>query len=262
VRIAILIPGFVLVATAIASAQGRGGGGGEDMAARGATVYNQTCATGYCHGVKGTSGGAPRLAARGFDAAYITQVVRAGIQGTAMPAFGTTLSRPDFTAVVAYVGSLNGIAPTAALIPERGMPRRQLPPEAAKGRALFYDALRGFGRCSVCHQVEGTGIAVADPIAKVPENVAALHALASPHIVSATAEGSTFPALVLSKGAVQVKLYDLTMQPPVLRTFAAAEVKLADKSSWGHATAMAAYNDAELESILTYLRVVLNPEKP
>ncbi len=251
-----------LATCSIISAQGRGGGGGEDITARGVTVYNQSCATGYCHGVKGTSGGAPRLAARGFDAAYITQVVRAGIQGTAMPAFGTTLSRADLTAVVAYVGSLNGIAPTAGLIPERGMPRRNLPPEAQKGRALFYDAIRGFGRCSTCHQVDGTGIAVADPIAKVPENVAALRAIPSPHVVTATAEGSMFPALVLSKGAMQVKLYDLAVEPPVLRTFAASEVKLAVKSSWSHATALAAYNDTELESILGYLRVAVSPEKP
>lgn len=253
---------LIVTTSVIASAQGRGGGGGAEMAALGEKVYNQTCATGYCHGVKGTSGGAPRLAARGFDAAYITQVVRAGIQGTGMPAFGTTLSRGDLTAVVAYVGSLNGIVPTAGLIAERGMPRRQLPPEAAKGRALFYEAIRGFGRCSVCHQVDGTGIAVADPIAKVPDNVAALRAIASPHIMTATAEGGTFPALVLSKGAINVKLYDLTTKPPVLRTFAAAEVKIGGASGWSHNSAMAAYSDAELDSVLAFLRVVVNPEKP
>jgi mono/diheme cytochrome c family protein len=230
------------------------------MAAQGEKVYNQTCATGYCHGVKGASGGAPRLAARGFDATYITQVVRAGIQGTGMPAFGTTLSRGDFAAVVAYVGNLNGVVATALAIPDRGMPRQQLPPEAAKGRALFYDAIRGFGRCSVCHQVGGTGIAVADPIAKVPENAAALRAMPSPHIVNATAEGSTFPALVLSKGAVTVKLYDLTTKPPVLRTFAAAEVKIGTASNWSHNSAMAAYNDAELESVLAFLKAAGNPE--
>ena len=252
---------LILATWAIASAQGRAGGGGADMAAQGEKVYNQTCATGYCHGVKGASGGAPRLASRGFDAAYITQVVRAGIQGTGMPAFGTTLSRGDLTAVVAYVGSLNGIAPTAALIPDRGMPRRQLPPEAAKGRALFYEAIRGFARCSVCHQVDGTGIAVADPIGKVPENVAALRAIASPHVVNATAEGSTFPALVLSKGAITVKLYDLTTKPPVLRTFAAAEVKIGGASNWSHNSAMAAYNDGELESVLAFLKVAGGGEK-
>jgi mono/diheme cytochrome c family protein len=202
------------------------------------------------------------LAARGFDAAYITNVVRSGIQGTGMPAFGTTLNRADLAAVTAYVGSLNGIAPAALpAMADRGMPRRQLPPEAQKGRTLFYEAARGFGRCSTCHQVDGVGIAVADPIAKVPENVSGLKTLASPHMSTATADGSAFPALVLSKGAVSVKLYDFTTSPPVLRTFASSEVKLTDGSSWKHASAMSAYTDAELESILGYLKVAVQPQQ-
>ncbi len=177
---------LLCIATAMLSAQR--GGGGADAVAHGADVFAQSCATGYCHGVKGTSGGAPRLASRGFDAAYITNVVRSGIQGTGMPAFGTTLNRADLAAVTAYVGSLNGIAPAALpALADRGMPRRQLPPEAQKGRALFYEAARGFGRCSTCHQVDGVGIAVADPIAKVPESVGALKGLASPHMSTATA---------------------------------------------------------------------------
>src|SRR5262249_40852005 len=32
---------------------------------QGEEVFSKTCATGYCHGAKGVSGGAPRLAARG-----------------------------------------------------------------------------------------------------------------------------------------------------------------------------------------------------
>jgi mono/diheme cytochrome c family protein len=251
------LPICLLSVAAVAFAQGRGGGD----TGNGEKIYNQSCATGYCHGVKGTSGGAPRLASRGFDAAYITQVVRTGIQGTGMPAFGTQLSRLDLAAVISYVGTLNGIAPTA-LPPDRGMPRRQLAPEAAKGRAMFFDAVRGFGRCSVCHQVDGTGIAVADPIANVPASVSALRALASPHVVSATAEGSTFPVLVLSKGALNVKLYDLTTKPPVLRTFLAAEVKLGSASNWSHNSAMAAYTDSELDNVLAFLKVGVSADKP
>lgn len=253
----------LLLAPTMVVAQGRGAataGAADQMLARGADLYNKTCATGYCHGVKGASGGAPRLASRGFDAAYITQVVRVGIAGTGMPGFGTQLDRADMAAVVAYVGSLNGIAPTTLAIPDRGMPRRQLPPEAAKGRALFYDAIRGFNRCSTCHQVDGTGIAVADPIAKIPDSVASLRAIASPHVVSATAEGSTFPALVLSKGAVTVKLYDLTSKPPVLRTFLAKEAQLGGVSSWSHNSAMSAYSDGDLETVLAYLKAVAAPQ--
>ena len=59
-----------------------------------------------------------------------------------------------------------------------------------------------------------------------------------------------------------VKLYDLTSKPPVLRTFAAAEVKVGGASNWSHNSAMAAYSDAELESVLAFLRVAVNPERP
>src|ERR1019366_2291683 len=107
------------------------------------------------------------LAARGFDQAYINTTITRGIPGTAMPAFGTTLSRNDLTAVTAYVAALNGIpGSTAAPV------AKALSPDAARGRELFYEAARSFGRCATCHEVNGMGIPVATPIAVVPPNAA------------------------------------------------------------------------------------------
>ena len=74
------------------------------------------------------------------------------------------------------------------------------------------------------------------------------------------ADGESFPALVLSKGVMQVKVYDLTVAPPVLRVFPAAAAKIQDGSTWRHAAAMASYTDAELEGILVFLRVVGQPQ--
>ncbi len=82
----------------------------EDVTARGEKVFQETCSTGYCHGAKGTAGGAPRLVGRGFDQGFITATVTRGVPGTAMRAFATSLDRRDLTAVIAYVASLNGIA--------------------------------------------------------------------------------------------------------------------------------------------------------
>jgi mono/diheme cytochrome c family protein len=82
----------------------------------GEKVFAQSCATGYCHGARGAPAGAPRLAGRGFDQAYITNTVMRGLPGTAMPAFGTTLSRPDLAAVVAQ----------ALPVPRRNRFRRKL----------------------------------------------------------------------------------------------------------------------------------------
>src|SRR5271165_3211246 len=81
---------------------------------QGEKIFNQTCATGYCHGSKGAPGGAPRLAARGFDRAYIDTTIARGIPGTAMPAFGNAMKRNDLTAVAAYVAALNGVAGSTA----------------------------------------------------------------------------------------------------------------------------------------------------
>jgi mono/diheme cytochrome c family protein len=222
-------------------------------AARGLDVFNKSCATGYCHGVKGTPGGAPRLAARGFDDAYISQTVRNGIAGTGMPAFGMTLDRADLLAVIAYVDNLNGVTPPPNPF-AMGREARKLPPEAQRGRQLFVDQVRGFQRCSTCHQADRIGIPVALPFSSVPENVAALRAVATPQVETATADGDSFPALPLNKSGAEVKLYDLKTLPPVLRTFPKGSVTFKEGSSWRHEAMLAPYNDQELEAILAFLR--------
>ena len=228
----------------------------QDLAARGAEIYNKSCATGYCHGLQGTQGGAPRLADRGLDEGHIVQVVRSGISGTAMPAFGSSLPDEDLAAVIAYVANLNGISPSSIPTAPRGPTPRKLPPEAELGRRFFFDATLGFSRCSTCHQVDGKGIAVAAPISRIPESVPALKELATPHVGTATVGGESFPALTVSKGGTQVSLYDLTVPPPVLRTFPSASLKLSEGSDWRHASLLAIYPEANLERILNFLRAV------
>jgi len=224
---------------------------------RGLDVFNKSCATGYCHGEKGMPGGAPRLAARGFDDAYVSQTVRVGIPGTGMPAFGTTLDRADLLAVVAYVDGLNGVTPPPNPF-AAGPERRRLAPDAQRGRQLFADQVRAFARCSSCHQADGIGIAVAVPFSLVPENVAALRRIATPEIETATFEGDSFPALVLNKSGAQTKLYDLKTLPPVLRTVPKNSVTFQSGSTWRHEAMLASYNDQELEAILVFLRAVVS----
>ncbi len=217
----------------------------------GEKIFNQTCATGYCHGAKGATGGAPRLAGRGFDQAYINTTISRGITGTAMPAFGNTLSRSDLTVVAAYVASLNG---AVAAVSDKAP---ALSPEATRGRELFSEAARSFGRCATCHEVNGIGIPVASPIAAVPANVAALRALATPLVGTATSEGETMPALVISEAKRGTILYDVTSSPPVERFLEPGTVKVSAGSNWKHASTISSYNDAELSAILAYLRTAV-----
>lgn len=228
----------------------------EDTLKRGEQLFAQTCGSGYCHGGRGAGGGAPRLAARGFTQSFIASTVSRGVPGTAMPAFGGTLPPADLNAIVVYVALLNNIQ---NLEMGAGAPAAEpkLSTEAARGRALFSDAARGFGRCSTCHEVGGLGIPVTAPVQSVPENAAALRALATPRVVTATAGGETMPALVVANKSASVTFYDLTAVPPVLRTELPSAVRMQEGSVWRHANVMGAYSDVELNAVLAYLRAQL-----
>lgn len=231
------------------------------MIARGEQVFGQSCANGYCHAAKGADGGgAPRLVSRGFDEAYISKVVISGIAGTPMASFAGKLPPADLGAVIAYVDNLNGVVPSAnpagrgSLQPPAPLQRSSLPPDAEKGRRLFFEATLGFGRCSTCHQVASQGMAVASPIATVPASAPAFQALKTPNVSTATIDGDSMPALVLSHGSRTTIFYDLTSAPPVYRTVDSSQVKIAAGSSWSHASVLKAYSGDELRSILSFLR--------
>jgi mono/diheme cytochrome c family protein len=199
---------------------------------------------------------------RHFDQAYINNVVTRGVPDTGMPSFATRLSRPDLVAVIAYVAALNGItnpnvgpggaAATVSLRPK-------LTGDAARGVRLFTDAVRSFGRCSTCHEVDGLGISVTAPIAKVPAAAAELKALATPAVKTGTMDGESMPVLVLSEGKQSVVFYDLTSVPPVQRNAEPGSVKFADGSNWRHSSVIKSYDDSELAAILTYLQAVVKP---
>ena len=241
-----------LFISALASAQNP-----PDALKQGEAVFSKTCATAYCHGPAGAGGGAPRIAARGFDLAFISNTVTRGVPGTAMSGFSNTLSRIELAAVVSYVARLNGIAtPNAGPVNASPAPQTAgLSGQTVRGREMFLDAVRGFGRCSTCHEVEGVGIPVAAPIGRVPADTAALRALVTSRVSTATVAGESMPILMLSNRSQAVLFYDLTAGPPVLRNETPSAVKLRESSDWRHSSAIGAYNDQELTSILEYLRM-------
>jgi mono/diheme cytochrome c family protein len=246
-----------LLTLGVSQAQNR-----NEVLQQGEQVFAKTCGTGYCHGAKGAAGGAPRLAGRHFDQAYIASVVTRGIPGTAMTSFATSLPRPDLVAVIAYVADLNGA--TDSNIGGEGVagslaPQPALTGEAATGALLFKEAVRGFGRCSTCHEVAGAGISVAAPIVNVPASAAALKALTTPNVKTASMKGESMPALVLSEGKQGTIFYDLTSAPPVQRNAEPGSVKFSDGSNWRHASFIGVYTDSELSAVLAYLRAVVKP---
>jgi hypothetical protein len=100
---------------------------------------------------------------------------------------------------------------------------------------------------------------VTTPIEKIPADAAALRALATPDVRTATVGAEAMPALIVSQAKTRALFYDLTSVPPVLRTVDPGTLKVAEGSAWRHTAVMGAYNDTELASILAFLREVIKP---
>jgi mono/diheme cytochrome c family protein len=230
--------------------------------ARGEQIFAQNCSVGYCHGVAGAAGRGPRLRGRSFSKDYVYGVTRDGIPSSAMPAWKDRLKEEDIRAVVEYVASLataTDAAPPANPMPPgtgpAAFPNFRGPAAAARGHELFFDPARE--NCGVCHSVGGRGIAVAPDLAGTQEiTLSDIEATRPRHVVTAKLRsGEEFPALPGERDEDQVRLYDLTLAPPVLRTFARSEVgSLVPTSTWRHSDFIRDYSRSELEAIVRYLR--------
>lgn len=227
----------------------------EDVAL-GAKVFARSCAVGYCHGSGGAAGRAPRIQGRSFTAEYLLKVTREGIAGTAMPAWQGRLSQAEIRAVVAYMLSISaGPEEVPAVSAPAGKAPVSMPARAKAGKDLFFDAVRGV-RCGTCHAAENWGVPIGPNLAAAPpESVAAIRGVRSKHVRRARlAGGDEFPALEVESKGGWLKLYDLTVSPPVLRTVPAGEIQFSEGAAWNHAAAIASYSDEELEAVIDYLR--------
>jgi hypothetical protein len=79
-------------------------------------------------------------------------------------------------------------------------------------------------------------------------------------VQTATDSGKTFPAVVFEQVKEETRVYDLTAAIPVLRVFAPSAIKLTTGNSWQHSSAIKAYSDEELKSILLFLNSLQEPQ--
>jgi len=223
---------------------------------RGAEIFGATCAGAYCHGVEASGGRAPQLAGRAFAARTLFGVILNGRAAAGMPGFSQQLKSEDIEAVTQYVLSLSGSAPAK---PSGPVP----PPEAERGRALFFDAAR-LGGCGRCHELDSLGSPVGPDLrALAPGQLRNLRAASGARVVTARpVDEDPFPALVAEQTSERVRMYDLGAPLPVLRTFRPAQVRIMPGKAWSHASAAQTYSDAELEAISGYLTWLNRTQPP
>lgn len=223
----------------------------------GARIFRQTCAQGYCHGSGGTQGRAPKLIGRAYDAQVALKIINDGVPNTGMPGFKDRLSSADVNNVLAYVvkisgGDMNKLPMTSSSIAVA------LPNEIQAGRDAFFDALRGVNRCGTCHALDGQGVAIGPNLASGTKYDATAIQKGKPATirqatVKGTVKGDSFPALLVDRKPNAVRVYDLTVIPPPLRTFAPADITFAPATSWSHANVIKGYSAADLDSIVLWL---------
>ena len=249
-----MIPLALLLAQSVA---------GPAAVTRGEQIFAQNCSVGYCHGVAGAAGRGPRLRGRSFAKDYLYNVTRDGIPSSAMPAWKDRLKDDDIRAVVEYVANLatstDPALPANPMPPGIGpaaMPGFKGPTSAARGHELFSDPART--NCGVCHAVGGRGIAIGPDLTegKSSEMLGEIGAMHSRHVLTAKLKnGEEFPALLAKQNVQEIRLYDLTLAPPVMRTLLRADVvSLGQDSTWRHNDFVKDYSRPELEEIVVYLR--------
>jgi len=231
----------------------------QDIYQRGAEVFKKSCAQGYCHGTAGAQGRAPKLTGRNFDQPAVAKIIYDGVPNTGMPGFKNQLAAEPLEAVIAYVVRISGGNYVPGASSASFTPAAAMPADAARGKALFFDAVRGVHRCGTCHSLEGMGTAVGPNLATVsaPDSVtvAAIRKGRGAGIRLATVAGEApFPVLVMEQTAGSFRLFDLSVIPPVLRTIPKGEVTLSGGAVWLHSDSVRNYTDQDLAPISAYLR--------
>ena len=147
---------FVLTAVTPAWAQLQPASGPQAVA-QGKALYDQHCTA--CHGANASAGErAPAIVSaatsmRGQRSdAQLMAIVKNGIPGTAMPAWGNRLSDADIANIGAFIRALRGTALD-----------NPLPGDVARGEAVFW----GKGGCSSCHAISGRGSIVGPDLGNI-----------------------------------------------------------------------------------------------
>lgn len=217
---------------------------------------------GYCHGLGGVGGGAPKLIGRKFSVRYLTQVINEGVPETTMPGFKTNLSKEQLGNLIIYIQSLASstatesnqpavqehlptsgnkpaaasteiITPTKAISPSAE--DRELMGDASAGKSLFFDP----NSCVACHSIGGRGGKLALDLADIASKPAKdiLQSITEPNasvaekyatLVLTLKDGNKVTGVKRDEDATGLRLYDTSSMPPISRSFLKAEISKTD----------------------------------
>lgn len=142
------------------------------------------------------------------------------------------------------------------------------PAQVQRGQELFEKSPKGIA-CATCHRVKGIGTAVGPDLLTLA-GVVGSHGLVKTIQMNSTeyvqevkmADGKVFPGIQKQKQGDELQIWDLSQNPPVLKTMASKEVtSMVRETRWKHPPTTAGYNSQELADIIGFLKFAANGSK-
>ncbi len=253
----------------------------------GEEMFRQSCASSYCHGEQGKGGGAPPLRDGSMDAERVTEVIVAGVPGTAMPAFGDRFSAAELAQLTSYILSL----PNGEAAPDdvKTQPSAQQDPgtpgtrasenepvgsssvngvvrEFAAGRELFFGADQ-IDNCRVCHTFGGKGGQVGPDLSDIGSKTESeiLESILKPSariapgyesIVVQLRDGRRIAGVKRDETPERLRIYDTASLPPVSRSIVKSEIASIEQtpSSAMPSRYGARFSETQLRELVSFLR--------
>lgn len=247
----LLLCGFFLAAAVCASAQHpdpAASASAAPLAATGRSIYLSNCAG--CHGADGRGGRGPTLAGsssvQSKSDAQLTTIVKKGIPGSQMPAFGY-FQQDELTPLIAFLREMN----------RSGSNEEKITGDPAHGKAVY-----AAQRCAMCHQIAGEGsvyapdlsqIGSARSVAYLRDSIVKPSADIQPEYRGVTVElktGESISGVRINEDTFSVQIRDISQQ---FRMFRKDQVRRVTPMRDSLMPAYLQLKPADLNDLLAYL---------
>jgi Cytochrome c len=135
-------------------------------------------------------------------------------------------------------------------------------PQIQRGQEIFLNSKKGIA-CKTCHQLGGYGTAIGPDLTNMASNgsvhsiAMTMHMTMTEYVRRVQTSVSSFPGMLKGKFGDQVEYYDLSANPPELRTLTTRQIVSTERDEkWKHPPAVANYTPQEMTDIIAYLKWV------
>lgn len=137
----------------------------------------------------------------------------------------------------------------------------QEPAQVGRGRKVFFESDAASTRCGSCHAIEKKGTPAGPDLGRLAMlapraiRMAVLSTATQYVVVAKLKSGSSFPAMKASEEGTEVKLFDLSTNPPQLKTVPKADIdSYQPNAEWKHPPESTRLTPAQLADVIAFLR--------